>query len=68
MQLEDNETIARRLVELRSEHRDLDVAIAQLVGGGGADELRLTRMKKRKLKLKDSIARLESRLIPDLDA
>jgi len=50
------------------EHRDLDAAIHQLAAGLSRDELQLTRMKKRKLLLKDSIARLESKLIPDLDA
>jgi hypothetical protein len=56
------------LVDLRIEHRDLDNAIARLSGTAGTDELQLRRLKKRKLKLKDMIARLESQLIPDLDA
>jgi hypothetical protein len=53
---------------LRQEHRDLDVAIQQMSNSIGCDELQITRMKKRKLLLKDAIARLESKLIPDLDA
>lgn len=57
-----------RLAELRIEHRDLDDAIHRLVEDPTADQLRLRRMKKRKLLLKDAIARLESKLIPDLDA
>lgn len=60
--------IAHQLVELRIEHRDLDHAIMRLAGDASCDELQLRRMKKRKLQLKDVIARLESRLIPDLDA
>jgi hypothetical protein len=60
--------IARQLVELRIEHRDLDNAIARLAADAHCDELQLKRMKKRKLLLKDSIAKLESKLIPDLDA
>jgi hypothetical protein len=60
--------IARQLVELRIEHRDLDHAIARLAADVGCDELQLKRMKKRKLQLKDIIAKLESKLIPDLDA
>lgn len=60
--------IARQLVELRIEHRDLDSAIARLAADGSSDELQLKRMKKRKLLLKDTIAKLESKLIPDLDA
>lgn len=60
--------ITRRLVELRLEHRDLDDAIARLQRDIDADELAVKRLKKRKLQLKDAIARLESALIPDLDA
>ncbi len=61
-------SIAEVLVELRSEHRDLDRAIAELADRPGADQLQLTRLKKRKLRLKDQIAYWESRQIPDLDA
>jgi hypothetical protein len=68
MQVQDPAEIAHLLAELRVEHRDLDMAIEALSGAVGRDELQLTRMKKRKLLLKDAIARLESKLIPDLDA
>jgi hypothetical protein len=68
MQVQDPAEIAHLLAELRVEHRDLDVAIEALSHATGRDELQLTRMKKRKLLLKDAIARLESKLIPDLDA
>ena len=57
--------IAQRVVELKLEHRDLDEAIARLQADIEADELSVKRLKKRKLHLKDSIARLESALIPD---
>ena len=60
--------IAALIAELREEHRDLDEAIARLAVVPSVDQLRLRRMKKRKLKLKDWIAHLESQLIPDLDA
>lgn len=60
--------IATLISELREEHRDLDEAIARLVEDPSVDQLRIRRMKKRKLKLKDWIAHLESQLIPDLDA
>ena len=60
--------IASQLVELRIEHRDLDNAITRLAADTTCDELQLRRMKKRKLMLKDAIAKLESKLIPDLDA
>jgi hypothetical protein len=65
---DDISDITRQLVELRIEHRDLDNAIARLAADSGCDELQLKRMKKRKLQLKDTIAKLESKLIPDLDA
>ena len=60
--------IVHLIGELREEHRDLDEAIARLSLDPRVDQLRLTRLKKRKLKLKDWIAHLESQLIPDLDA
>jgi len=56
------------LIELQIEHRDLDHAIELMLGNAYIDQLRLRRMKKRKLKLKDNIERLESMIIPDLDA
>jgi hypothetical protein len=57
-----------RLRELRIEHRDLDVAIGELNSNPKADQLRVRRLKKKKLLLKDLIARMESELIPDLNA
>ena len=57
-----------RLRELRIEHRDLDVAIGELNSNPNADQLRVRRLKKKKLQLKDLIARIESELIPDLNA
>jgi hypothetical protein len=55
-------------VELRTEHRDLDSAIVRLQADIKADELAVRRLKKRKLQLKDVIARLEDALIPDQPA
>lgn len=63
--LSDRDSLLRKLHELRSEHRDLDTVIARLAEGGVLDQLQLVRLKKRKLLLKDEIAWLESRLIPD---
>jgi len=65
--LDDRETQLRRLHELRSEHRDLDTVIARL-NDSSADQLQVQRLKKRKLKLKDEIAWLESRIVPDIIA
>ena len=58
----------QRLRELRIEHRDLDDVIGRLTMDLYVDELQLRRLKKRKLQLKDQIARLESELIPDMNA
>ena len=57
--------LAERLLMLRQEHRDLDEAIVRLQADIEADELAVKRLKKRKLQLKDQIAKLESALIPD---
>ena len=64
----DPSDIARKLVELKLEHRDLDEVIARLSRDTATDQLQLVRLKKRKLRIKDMIAYLESKLIPDLDA
>jgi len=58
----------QRLRDLRIEHRDLDDVICRLSMDLYVDELQLRRLKKRKLMLKDQIMRLESGLIPDLNA
>lgn len=60
--------LRQRLEALRLEHRDLDEAILRLNQDPAMNQLTLQRMKKRKLMLKDMIHRLESALIPDLDA
>ena len=57
-----------RLRELRVSHRDLDYLIDRLQDDPMVDQLRIRRLKKRKLLLKDMITNLESDLIPDLDA
>lgn len=66
---EDEERqIRRELAELRQEHRDLDAAIDALVNAPLPDTIRLQRLKKRKLYLKDRIARLDDQLFPDIIA
>ena len=57
-----------RLRELRVSHRDLDYLIDRLQHDPMVDQLRIRRLKKRKVLLKDMIAALESELSPDLDA
>jgi hypothetical protein len=61
-------TIREQLARLRQEHRDLDSAIAALESSEVRDQLQVTRLKKRKLKLKDELAALEDRLLPDIIA
>lgn len=68
MDEQDYATLRRRLLELTEEHRDLDAAVAAMANNPEVDQLRVVRMKKRKLQIKDAISRLESRLIPDLNA
>jgi hypothetical protein len=68
MKSDDTSETIQLLGELREEHRDLDLAINRMSMDPWQDQLSLRRLKKRKLKLKDWISRLESKLIPDLDA
>ncbi len=58
----------RKIEVLKVEHRDLDVVIQQLSDSAPVDFLRLQRLKKRKLFLKDSISKIESMLLPDIIA
>ena len=62
------EDLTVTLQHLREEHHALDEAIAALQALGSFDQLQLQRLKKRKLWLKDAIVRIQSKLIPDLDA
>ena len=65
----DNEELVRqRLHELQLEHQALDEIIHRLADDIYVDQLKIRRLKKRKLHLKDLITRLNSELIPDLDA
>ena len=65
---EEKTQIRLRLQALESEHHDLDDVIDRLALDPGQDRLQLQRLKKRKLILKDQIARLRTRLIPDIIA
>ena len=64
----DGPAIEERLTVLRAEHRELDDRIARMSAAEGVDALQLQRLKKRKLLLKDIIARLESGRYPDIIA
>lgn len=64
----DVEAVKLRIATLKSEHNDLDVAIARLAETVPANDLNLQRMKKRKLALKDLITKLENSLLPDIIA
>lgn len=66
--MSDEEQIETRLIELETEHRDLDDAIKRMAEGVYVDQIQLKRLKKKKLQLKDTIARLRSSLIPDVPA
>ncbi|MGD8926827.1 MAG: DUF465 domain-containing protein [Thioalkalispiraceae bacterium] len=68
MDEDDIEAIKQRLDELRVEHRDMDDIIHRLSDDPLVDQLQIRRLKKRKLGLKDMIMKLESKLIPDIEA
>ena len=65
---EEKAQIQQRLQALEIEHHDLDDVIDRLAIDPSQDRLQLQRLKKRKLLLKDQIAKLRTRLIPDIIA
>ena len=64
----EDQGLRTKLAELMQEHRDLDSAIVAMAEQGVKDQLQLTRLKKRKLQLKDQITRIEDALLPDIIA
>lgn len=68
MELNHEEVLRVKLEVLRREHRDLDEAIGAMQERGTSDQLAMVRLKKRKLMLKDMIARIEDDLTPDIIA
>ena len=64
----DIEALKSKLVELRSEHRELDDEITRMTDDGSTNQLQIQRMKRRKLALKDQIAQIENKLLPDIIA
>ena len=66
--MQTEEVLRVELEFFRQEHRDLDQAIVALSNTATADRLKIQRLKKKKLQLKDKITRLEDRLTPDIIA
>ncbi len=64
----DQDALKQRLSDLRSEHRDLDDVIDRISGELPAGHLQIQRLKKRKLRLRDEISRVEDILLPDIIA
>ncbi|MBS0275722.1 MAG: DUF465 domain-containing protein [Proteobacteria bacterium] len=64
----EEQALRSKLAELLQEHRDLDTAIQAMADMGVNDQLQLSRMKKRKLQLKDLITQINDKLLPDIIA
>ncbi|MEX1147429.1 MAG: DUF465 domain-containing protein [Sphingomonadales bacterium] len=64
----DEDDLRAKLFDLMTEHRDLDASIDALLQGGHFDQLQIQRLKRKKLMLKDEIANLRNRLVPDISA
>lgn len=65
---DESKALREELERLRQEHRDLDEATTAMAASAMADPIRLQRLKKRKLALKDRIAEIEDILLPDIIA
>lgn len=65
---EQHRALRKRLERLSGEHRTLDDAINTLAATPYPDQLRLRRLKKEKLRLREEIEQIKSDLIPDLNA
>ncbi len=66
--VETQEQILQQIAMMESEHSDLDAVIERLGGDLPFDQLKLQRLKKRKLALKDEVTKLRSRVLPDIIA
>ena len=66
--MDDTKTLKKKLSTLKAEHRQLDEEIAELVEFGPYDQLKIQRLKRRKLALKDEIIQIEDQLLPDIIA
>ena len=65
---EDEQALRAKLAQLSEEHGDLNAAISALMKSGSADLLQLSRLKKRKLLLKDQISQIKDSFLPDIIA
>ncbi|MBP0482352.1 YdcH family protein [Sagittula salina] len=68
LSMKSEDVLRVELEVFRREHRDLDESIRALQATGTADQITLQRLKKKKLSLKDRIAQIEDRLLPDIIA
>lgn len=66
--MEDEDELREKLIELKSEHQDLDDIIDKIMSHQPVDFIQMQRLKKRKLALKDMIQKIESQLLPDIIA
>ena len=66
--MDDKEILKKKLAQLKNEHRQLDEEITRMSAEVPFDQLQIQRLKKRKLALKDQIARLDNQLMPDIIA
>ncbi|MBT3661324.1 MAG: DUF465 domain-containing protein [Rhodospirillaceae bacterium] len=64
----ERELLETKLIELKTEHRDMDDVIERLSAALPFDQLQVQRMKKCKLQLKDQISKIEGQLLPDIIA
>ncbi|MFI4936343.1 MAG: YdcH family protein [Caulobacterales bacterium] len=65
---EEAAQIRAEIAALRQEHQDLDDSVRALEALPRSDQLQIARLKKKKLTLRDKIAKLEDRLTPDIIA
>lgn len=66
--MDEKEVLKKKLAQLKNEHRQLDEEIARMTQASSFDQLEIQRLKKRKLALKDQIAQLDNKLMPDIIA
>ena len=62
----NDEALQQKIAELRLEHHDLDASVVALELAPRPDQLLIARLKRRKLALRDQIARIEDQLTPDI--